>query len=132
MNPYPVFVLLPSFGTNILAKFVVNFVLHEGRRTRTGYSFVSRCFALVRVRARVRIIHKQRHMGRHVQLSMPTIMCRRQKLSSTPSSSYFVVLLCVYPKSPCMLTFPVGGNRSTRKKPTTFGRALTDSFHTSS
>ena len=27
-------------------------------------------------------------------------------------------------------TFPVGGNRSTRRKPTTFGRALTILFHT--
>jgi hypothetical protein len=54
-SPYPdqdktarhaVFVLLPSFTTNILAKFVVNFVLHEGRRTKTGYSFMSRCFFL--------------------------------------------------------------------------------------
>jgi hypothetical protein len=44
MNPYPVFVPLPSFTTNILAKFVVNFVLHEGRRTKTGYSFMSRFF----------------------------------------------------------------------------------------
>jgi hypothetical protein len=30
MNPYPVFVLLLSFTTNILAKFVVNFVPNEG------------------------------------------------------------------------------------------------------
>ena len=82
MNPYPVFVLLLSFGTNILAKFFVNFVLHEGKRTETGYSFMSRF--LVRVRARIRVsVHKQRHMGRHVE----------QKLSSMPSSSYFVVLL---------------------------------------
>ena len=44
LNPYPVFVLLPSFGTNILAKFVVNFVPNEGRRTKTGYSVMSRCF----------------------------------------------------------------------------------------
>ena len=27
------------------------------------------------------------------------------------------------------VNFPVGGNRSARRKPTTFGRALTDSFH---
>ena len=27
--------------------------------------------------------------------------------------------------------FPVGGNQSTWRKPTTFGRALTDSFHIS-
>jgi hypothetical protein len=75
-EPYPVFVLLLSFGTNILAKFFVNFVLHEGKRTETGYSFMSRF--LVRVRARIRVsIHKQRHMGRHVE----------QKLSSMPSSS---------------------------------------------
>ena len=46
VNPYPVFVLLPSFTTNILAKFVVNFVPNEGRRTKTGYSFMSRCFFL--------------------------------------------------------------------------------------
>jgi hypothetical protein len=29
---------------------------------------------------------------------------------------------------PTLSTFPVGGNRSARRKPTTFGRALTDSF----
>ena len=29
------------------------------------------------------------------------------------------------------VNFPVGGNRSTRRKPTTFGRALTNSFHMS-
>ncbi len=27
------------------------------------------------------------------------------------------------------VNFPVGGNRSARRKPTTFGRALTNSFH---
>ena len=27
------------------------------------------------------------------------------------------------------VNFPVGGNRSARRKPTTFGRVLTDSFH---
>ena len=33
---------------------------------------------------------------------------------------------------PTLSTLPVGGNRSTtRRKPTTFGRALTDSFHVS-
>ena len=41
-----------------------------------------------------------------------------------------VSLLCyyfpnVYPNLPCQLS-PVGGNRRTRRKPTTFGRALTD------
>ncbi len=30
---------------------------------------------------------------------------------------------------PTLSIFPVGGNRSTRRKPTTFGRALTNSFH---
>ena len=45
-DPNPVFVLLPSFTTNILAKFVVNFVTNEGGRTKTGYSFMSRCFFL--------------------------------------------------------------------------------------
>ena len=29
------------------------------------------------------------------------------------------------------VNFPVGGNRSARRKPTTFGRVLTDSFHMS-
>ena len=33
--------LLPSFTTNTLANFVVKLVLHEGRRTKTGYSFMS-------------------------------------------------------------------------------------------
>jgi hypothetical protein len=37
----------------------------------------------------------------------------------------------VYP-NPTLSTFPVGRNRSARTKPTTFGRALTDSFHMSS
>jgi hypothetical protein len=37
----------------------------------------------------------------------------------------------VYPNPPTLPIFPAGGNRSTRRKPTTFGRALTDSFHTS-
>jgi hypothetical protein len=32
---------------------------------------------------------------------------------------------------PTLSTFPVGGNRSTRRKSTSFGRTLTDSFHTS-
>ena len=32
---------------------------------------------------------------------------------------------------PTLSTFPVGGNRSIQSKPTSFGRALTDSFHTS-
>jgi hypothetical protein len=44
--------LLPSFRTNILAKFVVNFVPNEGGRTKTGYSFISCCF--VKVWARIR------------------------------------------------------------------------------
>ena len=30
----------------ILAKFVVNFVPNEGRRKKTGYSFMFRCFFL--------------------------------------------------------------------------------------
>jgi hypothetical protein len=39
MNPYPVFViLLPSLRMNILAKFTVNFVLNESRRTKMGVS----------------------------------------------------------------------------------------------
>jgi hypothetical protein len=36
---------------------------------------------------------------------------------------------CVYPNPPCQLSFPVRENRRTRRKATTFGRALTDSFH---
>jgi hypothetical protein len=43
MNPYPIFVLLPSLRTNILAKFVVNFVPNESRRTKTGQRFMSDC-----------------------------------------------------------------------------------------
>ena len=34
----------------------------------------------------------------------------------------------VLPNPPMQSTFPVGGNRSTRRKPTTFGRALTILF----
>jgi hypothetical protein len=37
----PVFVLLPSFTTNILTKFVVNVFPNKGRRTKMGYSFMS-------------------------------------------------------------------------------------------
>jgi hypothetical protein len=33
-KPYPVFVFLPSFRTNILEKFVVNFVLNEAEEQR--------------------------------------------------------------------------------------------------
>jgi hypothetical protein len=60
MNPYPVFVLLPLFTTNILTKFVVIFVLHEGRRTKFRVSLF--CQGRIRVS-----IHKQQHMGRHVE-----------------------------------------------------------------
>ena len=35
------------------------------------------------------------------------------------------------PVKSTLSTFPVGGSRSTRRKPTTFGRALTVSFHIS-
>jgi hypothetical protein len=38
----------------------------------------------------------------------------------------FLEINCVYP-SPVLSTFPVGGNRSTRRKLTTFGRVLTAS-----
>ena len=55
--------LLPSFTTNILDKFVVIFVPNEGRRTKTGYSFMSRSFFWVRARIRVSI-HKQQHRRR--------------------------------------------------------------------
>ena len=34
-------------------------------------------------------------------------------------------------RQPTLSTFQVGGNRSTRRKPTTFGRALTNSSHMS-
>ena len=37
-------------------------------------------------------------------------------------------LLCARITYPTLSTFPVGGNRSTRRKPTTFGRALTMLF----
>jgi hypothetical protein len=101
MNPYPVFVLLPSFTTNILAKFVVgtSFCTKAERQRR---DIVSCLVVFFWIRARIRVsIHKQRHMGRHVErppvtsnsVCMRKIMCRRQKLSSMPSSSYFVVLL---------------------------------------
>jgi hypothetical protein len=56
-------------------------------------------------------IHKQRHMGRHVEQPLVTsnsvckIMCRRQKLSSMPSSSYFVVLL-IRRQRTCWKTLP--------------------------
>jgi hypothetical protein len=82
MNPYPVFVLLPSFTTNILAKFVVNFVPNEGRRTKTGYRHIVPCLAVFFwVRARIRVsIHKQRHIGRHVEQPPVTSnsVCARQ------------------------------------------------------
>jgi hypothetical protein len=38
------------------------FVVNEGRRTKTGYGFMSRCFVLIRVRIWVRI-HKQLGMN---------------------------------------------------------------------
>ena len=41
------------------------------------------------------------------------------------------MFILTHPVWPVLSTFPVGGNRSTRRKPTTFGRALTDSFHAS-
>ena len=41
----------------------------------------------------------------------------------------FAFLICI--SYPTQSTFPVGGNRSGRRKPTTFGGALTYSFHMS-
>ena len=36
--------------------------------------------------------------------------------------------MALKPNRPCQLSLHVGGNRSTRRKPTTFGRALTVLF----
>ena len=55
---YPVFVLLPLFGTNFTTNFAKIFVVNKGRRTKMGYGFMSCCFGLIRVRIWVRI-HKQ-------------------------------------------------------------------------
>ncbi len=41
-----------------------------------------------------------------------------------------VVMVCYVDILTHPVNFPVGGNRSARRKPTTFGRALTNSFHT--
>jgi hypothetical protein len=76
MNPYPVFVLLPSFTTNILEKFVVNFVPNEGQRR----DIVSCLAVFFWVRARIKVsIHKQRHMGRHAEQPPVTsnLVCAR-------------------------------------------------------
>jgi hypothetical protein len=86
MNPYPVFVLPPSFTTNILAKFDVNFVPNKGRRTETGY-IVSCPAVYFWVRARIRVsIHKQRHMGRQAEQPPVTSnsVCARQPLRKFP------------------------------------------------
>ncbi len=42
----------------------------------------------------------------------------------------FLVMFILTPPPP-LSTFPVGGNQSNPRKPTTFGRASTDSFHMS-
>jgi hypothetical protein len=55
MKLYPVFVLLPSFGTKFKTNLSKIFVVNEGRRTKTGYGFMSRCFVLIRVRTWVSI-----------------------------------------------------------------------------
>ena len=51
-----------------VVNFVVKFVLNEGRRKKTGYSFMSRSFVRVRIRVR---IHKQQDIEsitrRHVE-----------------------------------------------------------------
>jgi hypothetical protein len=49
------------------------------------------------------------------------------RLCSQEENSFFLPCL----SQPSLSTFPVWGNRSTRRKPTTFGRALTDSSHES-
>jgi hypothetical protein len=94
MNPYPVFVLLPSFTTNILAKFVVNFVPNEGRRTKTGYSFMSGCFFFwVRTRIRVSIINSDtwedtlsNHQWRPTPYAQDNV--QTAKLSSSKTTKY--------------------------------------------
>jgi hypothetical protein len=44
------FVLSPPLRTNILAKFVVYFILNEGRKTEMEYRLMSRCFVWDKVR----------------------------------------------------------------------------------
>ncbi len=44
--------------------------------------------------------------------------------STTIVITFLSVFILTHPS-----TFPVGGNRSALRKPTTFGKALTDSFH---
>jgi hypothetical protein len=62
MKLYPVFVLLLSFGKKFTANFAKIFVVKEGRKTKTGYGFTSRCFVLITVRIWVSI-HKQLDMN---------------------------------------------------------------------
>jgi hypothetical protein len=50
---------------------------------------------------------------------------------TTVDSQWYCSLWLSLSYKPTLSTFRVGGNRSTRRKPTTFGRALTDSFHMS-
>jgi hypothetical protein len=52
--------------------------------------------------------------------------CRLVYLYNNCDITFLIVFILTHP-----VNFPVGGNRSTRRKPTTFGRALTDSFHMS-
>ena len=99
MKLYPVFVLLPSCSTKFTTNFAKIFVVNEGRRTKTGYGFMSRCFVLIRVRICVSI-HKQLDMNlQSVFTPDPKLRMRkinvqdRQKLSTTSSSSDFVLLL---------------------------------------
>jgi hypothetical protein len=68
MKLYPVFVLLPSCRTKFTTNFAKIFVVNEGRRTKTGYGFMPRCFVLIRVRIWV-IIYKQ--LGMHE----PALIC---------------------------------------------------------
>jgi hypothetical protein len=56
MKLYPVFVLLPSCITKFTSNFAKIFVVNEGRRTKTGYGLMSRCFVLMRVRIWVSIL----------------------------------------------------------------------------
>ena len=97
-NPYPDYIISrlrsSAFVQNeYFGKIRRELGIHEGRGTKTGYSFMSRCFACrIRASIRVSIINSNtwedtlsnHRLTRDVQLSMRKIMCRQQKLSSMP------------------------------------------------
>jgi hypothetical protein len=106
MSLYPVFVLLPSFGTKFTTNFPKIFVPNEGRRTKTGYEFMSRCFVMIRVRIWVSI-HKQLDMNLESvftpdpKLRMFKIMCKtgkncqpRRRRSTSFSCSHSLLSFC--------------------------------------